>query len=645
MLGIALPEEFGGGGKGLLELAIAVEGVAEGGGGMEAGSLFLAGPVFGGCLLERHGTQAQKEAYLPGLASGQMCAGAFTEPESGSNITAIKTRAELRGDRYVINGQKVYISLVQQSQRIVVMARTQPYDPEHRTRGISLLLGELPSDAVRTAPFKKLGNHFMDTNRVYFSDYEVPAENVVGEEGRLGPALTTCSTLAESSSAPRPLAPGSSASGAPSSTRGAEPWASRSARIRASSPARPARIHLEGRGSRSTRRRGSTTRAATSESRGHGQYAAAMPRSTPRTRRSSCTEARVLVDSASTPLAESSPLPGHAQVSDEMTLNSSRSRISACGARMTACRNDACLVQALGEGARPGRPVPRPGEGEALVRISGLGGGHHDLGIVAHAPAPARAVHPGWRARLVAALGDGSTRAAPAVRDRRLATRGKRTARGLSTSSSRLGARPVPEARPRRRGRLRTVSAAAWAAFERWPRAGRKPSASPARRARTIARAATCRAARRDTCRRLDALAADLPGGVEVCGDEGPAEPVDALVDTVGGELLPRRLRSMRPDGARPSETAGDNVYRAAGAMVDDVDLLPLDMMRRRCPRSRARAPRRLRGRKARAGDGCGRPRGARRCDRAAARGPGEGPRRAALASRGLRPSPARPSA
>jgi len=183
MLGIALPEEFGGGGKGLLELAIAVEGVAEGGGGMEAGSLFLAGPVFGGCLLEKHGTQTQKEAYLPGLASGQMCAGAFTEPESGSNITSIKTRAELHGDRYVINGQKVFISLVQQSQRIVVMARTQPYDPENRTRGISLLLGELPSDAVRTAPFKKLGNHFMDTNRVYFTDYEVPAENIVGEEG------------------------------------------------------------------------------------------------------------------------------------------------------------------------------------------------------------------------------------------------------------------------------------------------------------------------------------------------------------------------------------------------------------------------------------------------------------------------------
>jgi acyl-CoA dehydrogenase len=184
MLGIALPEEFGGGGKGLLELSIAVEGIAEGGGGMEGGSLFLSGPVFGGCLLDRHGSRGQREAYLPGLISGEMWAGAFTEPESGSNITAIKTSAELRDGRWAINGQKVYISQVHNSQRIVVMARTTAYDPAKRTHGISLLLGDLPDDAIRAAPFKKLGNHFMDTNRVYFTDYEVPEENVVGERDR-----------------------------------------------------------------------------------------------------------------------------------------------------------------------------------------------------------------------------------------------------------------------------------------------------------------------------------------------------------------------------------------------------------------------------------------------------------------------------
>jgi acyl-CoA dehydrogenase len=189
LLGIAVPEEYGGGGKGLLELAIAIEGIAEGGGGMEGGTLPVSGPVFGGCLITRHGSKEQKDAYLPGLVTGDMWAGAFTEPESGSNISAIKTKAERDGDSYVLNGQKVYISQVANSRHIVVMARTSAYDEAHRTRGISLLVGDLPSDAVVARPFKKLGNRFMDTNRVYFNDYRLPAENLVGEEGRAWGAL------------------------------------------------------------------------------------------------------------------------------------------------------------------------------------------------------------------------------------------------------------------------------------------------------------------------------------------------------------------------------------------------------------------------------------------------------------------------
>jgi acyl-CoA dehydrogenase len=189
LLGIAVPQEYGGSGKGLLELAITAEGIAEGGGGMEGSTLLVSGPVFGGCLLTRHGSEQQKETYLPGLVAGELWAGAFTEPESGSNITAIKTRAERNGDRYVINGQKVFISQVANARRIVVMARTSPYDETRRTHGISLLLGELPSPAVTAHPFKKLGNRFMDTNRLYFNDYEVPAEDIVGEEGRAWGAL------------------------------------------------------------------------------------------------------------------------------------------------------------------------------------------------------------------------------------------------------------------------------------------------------------------------------------------------------------------------------------------------------------------------------------------------------------------------
>jgi len=184
LLGIAVPEEFGGSSRSLLDMAIAVEALSEGGAGMEGGALFVSGPVFGGCLITRHGTRAQQEEFLPGLVSGDLWAGAFTEPDAGSDITRIRTQATKKGDSYFVNGQKVYISQMRNARRLLVMARTSPYDAAHRTQGISLLLGDLPSPAVEARPFKKLGNHFMDTNEVYFTDYEVSARNVVGEEGK-----------------------------------------------------------------------------------------------------------------------------------------------------------------------------------------------------------------------------------------------------------------------------------------------------------------------------------------------------------------------------------------------------------------------------------------------------------------------------
>ncbi|MDA8311710.1 MAG: acyl-CoA/acyl-ACP dehydrogenase [Actinomycetota bacterium] len=189
LLGVSIPEQYGGSGKGLLDMAIAVEALAEGGAGMEGGSLFVSGPVFGGCLLTRHGSKEQQEAYLPGLATGDLWAGAFTEPDSGSNITTIRTSATRSGDTYLINGQKMFISLIASANRIVVMARTSPYDPERRTSGISLLLGDLPSPAVEAKPFRKMGNNFMDSNAVFFTDYPVPADSIVGEEGGAWRAL------------------------------------------------------------------------------------------------------------------------------------------------------------------------------------------------------------------------------------------------------------------------------------------------------------------------------------------------------------------------------------------------------------------------------------------------------------------------
>lgn len=183
LLGIAIPEEYGGSGQGLLDMCLAAEALSEAGAG-DGGAIFICGPVFGGCLIMAGGSEAQKQRYLPGIIKGDVWAGAFTEPDSGSNITTIRTEATLDGDRYKVKGQKVFISNVAHARHIGVMCRTSPYDPEHRTAGVSLLVGDLPDPRVEARPFRKMGTHFMDTNAVFFDDYEIPRENIIGGEGK-----------------------------------------------------------------------------------------------------------------------------------------------------------------------------------------------------------------------------------------------------------------------------------------------------------------------------------------------------------------------------------------------------------------------------------------------------------------------------
>lgn len=189
LLGVAVPRDYGGSGYGLLEMAILAETLAESGAGMDGAGLYVSGPVFGGLLLARHGTAKQKESGLPEIVRGALWAGAFTEPDAGSNITSVKTTAVRRDDVYVIDGQKTFISQMEHASHIVIMARTQPYDAAHRTRGITLLVGNLPSSQVEARPFKKMGSHFMDTNQVFFDRYEVPAEGMIGADGQGWPLL------------------------------------------------------------------------------------------------------------------------------------------------------------------------------------------------------------------------------------------------------------------------------------------------------------------------------------------------------------------------------------------------------------------------------------------------------------------------
>jgi len=189
ILGMAIPEEYGGGGTGLLDLAIATESLAKNGVGMAAIGILVGGPVFGGYLISRHGSKEQKEKYLPGLVNGDMWAGAWTEPDAGSNVTNIKTRAELKGDHYVVTGQKMFISHMDGAKHIAIYARTSPLDPAHKTRGLSILVGDLPDPHVEARPFKKLGARFVDTCAVFIDGMKIPRENIIGEEGNVLKAM------------------------------------------------------------------------------------------------------------------------------------------------------------------------------------------------------------------------------------------------------------------------------------------------------------------------------------------------------------------------------------------------------------------------------------------------------------------------
>lgn len=177
-----IPEEFGGPGLGMAEAALILEEINRSGGNAAAchAQMYTMGTLL------RHGSQEQKQRWLPDLASGSLRLQAFavTEPDAGSDTTSLTTFAERRGDRYVVNGQKVFISRVQHSDLMVLLARTTPKDRVgRRTEGLSVFVVDLreAGDALRVLPIDTMINH--ETNEVFFDDLEVPVENRIGDEG------------------------------------------------------------------------------------------------------------------------------------------------------------------------------------------------------------------------------------------------------------------------------------------------------------------------------------------------------------------------------------------------------------------------------------------------------------------------------
>ena len=184
-LGIAMPQDYGGGGLGITDAAVMMQAVAESGACMSGASAIHMN-IFGLNPLVVFGNEAQKARALPPLVAGRdkPCF-AVTEPDVGLNTTQLKTRAERRGDRYVVDGQKMWISTAQVANKMLLLARTTPLDQvKRKADGLSLFYTDLDRRNVEVRLIEKMGRHAVDSNMVFFDGLEVPAEDRIGEEGR-----------------------------------------------------------------------------------------------------------------------------------------------------------------------------------------------------------------------------------------------------------------------------------------------------------------------------------------------------------------------------------------------------------------------------------------------------------------------------
>jgi len=184
-LGICIPEAYGGSGLSIADAAVMMRTVAESGAGMSGASAVHIN-VFGLNPVVVFGNHAQKQRMLPPMARGEVkaCFG-VTEPNTGLNTTQLKVRAVKRGDRYLVDGTKVWISTAQVAQKILLLVRTTPLEEvKSPTQGLSLFYTDFDRSRVRVQEIDKMGRKCVDSNELFFEGYEVPEEDRIGEEGR-----------------------------------------------------------------------------------------------------------------------------------------------------------------------------------------------------------------------------------------------------------------------------------------------------------------------------------------------------------------------------------------------------------------------------------------------------------------------------
>jgi acyl-CoA dehydrogenase len=183
-LAALIPTEYGGSGLGLAEASVIMEEINFSGG--NAGSCH--GQMYNMGTLLRHGSKEQKDFYLPKIASGEwrLQSMAVTEPTTGTDTTKLNTTATKQGDRYIVNGQKVWISRIQHSDLMILLARTTPLaEVTKKSEGMSIFMVDIQSalrEGMTVRPILNMVNH--ETNEVFFDNLEIPAENLIGQEGQ-----------------------------------------------------------------------------------------------------------------------------------------------------------------------------------------------------------------------------------------------------------------------------------------------------------------------------------------------------------------------------------------------------------------------------------------------------------------------------
>jgi acyl-CoA dehydrogenase len=183
-LAAMIPQEYGGSGLGLTEASVVMEEINRSGGNAGA----CHGQMYNMGTLLRHGSEAQKREYLPKIATGELRLQSMgvTEPSTGTDTTKIKTTAVKKGDRYVVNGQKVWISRIQHSDLMILLARTTPLaDVKKKSEGMSIFIVDLRTATAKgmtVRPIRNMVNH--ETNELFFDNLEIPAANLIGEEGK-----------------------------------------------------------------------------------------------------------------------------------------------------------------------------------------------------------------------------------------------------------------------------------------------------------------------------------------------------------------------------------------------------------------------------------------------------------------------------